>query len=111
MSITKRERRRRALAVIGDTDYNSQVGVYIVDRSCNGILPKVDVRMNQKKSDEENLRRYIADGPDLPVDEWVKTSVNIPKDLLKRVKVKAILDETTLTKIITSLLEKYVESS
>ena len=65
--------------------------------------------MSQKISTVDLSIVATTDGPVTNPDSWVKTSLNIRKDLLKRVKIKAILDETSVTGIITSLLEKYVE--
>ncbi len=48
-----------------------------------------------------------TDGTIRNPEEWVKTSVNLRKDLLKRVKMKAILEETNFTAIVTAFLEKY----
>ena len=65
--------------------------------------------MSQKKSTVDLSIVATTDGPVTNPDAWVKTSLNIRKDLLKKVKVKAILGETNFTAIVTGLLEEYVE--
>ena len=65
--------------------------------------------MSQKKSTVDLSIVATTDGPVTNPEAWVKTSLNIRKELLKRVKIKAILEETSVTEIVTGFLEKYVE--
>lgn len=42
------------------------------------------------------------------VTETIRMSVNLPKGLHKKLKQKALDDETTITEIVLQLLEKHV---